>query len=104
MAGQAGVERLSRRHQGERARNGGFASAGCDVITARAMAAFASGLILRFLAGGDGLEVWVFIEVEPDIGVAGFADLAAHELVGRLREHHHRQCKQNEGCPKQHLL
>ena len=104
MAAQAGVERLSRRHQGERAGDGGFASAGCDVITAGAMTTFAAGLIFRLFPGGDGFEVGVFIEVEPDIGVAGFADLAAHKFVGRLRYSHDGQCNQNKDCPKQHSL
>jgi hypothetical protein len=54
------------------------------VITTRPVAAFASGLFCRLFSGSDRFEMWILIEIQPDIGMAGPAWSASHEGIGCL--------------------
>ena len=49
------------------------------------MTALASSAFGRFFAGGDAFVMRVFIEVGPNVRVAGAARVAAHEAGGRGR-------------------
>lgn len=82
MATQAGLCGFSWRQQREGA-DGGFASVRFHVRLAGAMAPFAAGILGLLLFTRDAFEVCVFIETEPDIGVAGFAHCAPDIRTGR---------------------
>jgi len=62
--------------------NASLSAVGCDVGLAGAVAAFASGMLGRLFAGGDALEMRVLKKLRPDVGMAGFARLAADEAAG----------------------
>jgi len=93
MAAEAGIENLLRR-QCREGNDGCFASMRSNVQFAWAVAAFAPGIGRFFLSGGNALEMRVFVEPEPHVGVAGFADHASDEAVlcvsganGRAEKH-----------------
>jgi hypothetical protein len=50
------------------------------------MTALASGVGRRFLAGGDALEVSIFVKPEPNVGMASLAnhasDISAFRGIG----------------------
>ena len=69
------------------------------MIPARAMAPFAARLILGLFCRSNGLEMRVFIKVQPDVGMARFADLATHEFIRRLRCCGERQSEQYKREP-----
>ena len=83
MAGEAGFEDLRRAHERKCAGDGGLASAGLDVSFGGTMAPFAAGALGRQVSSGDALVVRILVEVEPHVGVAGLAGLAAHVAGGR---------------------
>ena len=82
VAAQACVENIVGRKLGERD-DGGLAAACPDMLQSGAVATFAAGVIGWFLAGGDTFEVRILVEVRPNVGMAGAANVAAHE--GRSR-------------------
>src|SRR4051812_2992397 len=82
---QAGVNCLFGVHKRERVRDGGFPSSRFHVGFALAMTALTTGALRRFCSGSDALVMRVFIKIQPDIGVTGFADSTAHEARGGLR-------------------
>src|SRR5437667_3010144 len=83
MAGEAGFEDLRRAHERKCAGDGGLAAAGLHMSFGGTMAAFAAGALGRQVSSGDALIMRVLVEVEPHVGVAGFAGLAAHVSGGR---------------------
>ena len=83
VAAQAVIQDLFRFELGE-SNDGGLSAVGCDVSLPRSMAAFASGMFRRFLASGDALEMRVLKEFRGDVGMAGFAGLAADEAARRI--------------------
>lgn len=82
MAAQARVKHLFRRELGE-GDDSGFTSVCGYVPLPRAMATFAASVGRSFFAGGDALEVSIFIEPEPDIWMAGLANHASDVPVLR---------------------
>ena len=50
---------------------------------ARAVAAFAAGILGFLFFAGNAFEVRVFVEAEPDVRVAGFANRASDIRTGR---------------------
>jgi len=82
MAGEAGFQHASLRHQGKRIRNGGLAAMRGHVRFARPVAAFTTCAARRQIAGRHTFEMRVLIKVQPDVGVAGFAGVAAHVSAG----------------------
>jgi hypothetical protein len=80
MAFQTGPKRLRWSEIRERA-DGGFAAAGGNVIAARAMAPFATGMGGRFFARRDGFVMRIFLEILPHIGMASLTGFAADVVV-----------------------
>jgi len=64
--------------------NGRLSAVSLHVSLAGAVAALAPGMVRRLLAGGDAFEVRVLIKFRPDVGMAGFARLAAYESAGQF--------------------
>jgi hypothetical protein len=81
MAPQAFIDNLLRSGFRER-ENRGFAAASLNVRLAGAVTTLAAGLLRRRAAECDRFVVWVLVEVEPDIRMAGLADRAA-KVSGR---------------------
>ena len=52
-----------------------------DVQLPGTVTAFAAGIGRSFFSGSNALEMRVFVEPEPDIGVAGLADHASDVSV-----------------------
>ena len=48
-----------------------------NVRLSRAMTALASRFLRRFLARGDALEMRILIELQPDVRMTGFANIAS---------------------------
>jgi hypothetical protein len=63
--------------------NGGLTAASLDVGLTRTVAAFAACSFRRLLAGSNAPVVGIFIKVEPDVGMAGPANVAAYKGGGR---------------------
>ena len=55
-----------------------------DVSLPRAVAALASGMFGRLLACGGALEMWVLKEFRRNVGMTGFAGLAAYEAAAGI--------------------
>ena len=71
---------------------------GFHVGFAWTVAAFTAGIFGFFFFARDAFEVSVFIETEPNIGVAGFANCTADEFAGRvLGERGRRQDCEDQG-------
>jgi hypothetical protein len=103
MAAKTRFQRLFRREGGESADRGfapgRLASARSRVIATWPVAALASRFLRNFLAGRDGFIVRIPGKTQPDIGMTGFADFAAHIPVGRLRHRlSARQQRQKQKC------
>ena len=79
VTAQAIFQHLFRLHQRERVGDGGLAAAGLYVRFGPAVAALATGPFRRFFAGGDALEVRIFVKIKPDVGVARLAGIAPNE-------------------------
>lgn len=77
VAGEAIVESLLGTHLGKGS-DGGFAAARLDVSFPRAVAAFATGSLGRRFSRSDRAIVGVPVEVQPNIRVAGLADVRAN--------------------------
>lgn len=82
VTAQACIQYLLRRELRE-GNNGRLASVRGNMRLTGAMATFASGIGRRFFSRGDALEMSIFVEPEPDIGVAGFAGHASDVSVLR---------------------
>jgi hypothetical protein len=82
VAGQAGIQHLSRLHDGKCA-NGVLAAAGLHVRLAWSVAALATGPFSRFRAAGQALKMRIFEEILPNVGVTSFTNVAAD--VSRAR-------------------
>ena len=80
MAAEAVLQYLFRLEPGK-SDNRRLSAVGFDVSLPRTVAAFASRVFGRLLAGGDALEVWVLKKLRPDVGVAGLTSLAAYEAA-----------------------
>ena len=52
--------------------------------SSRAVTALAPGVLGRFLAGSDALEVRILVKFRPDVRMAGLADIAPDEAVRRI--------------------
>lgn len=72
VTAQACIQYLLRRELRE-GNNGRLASVRGNMRLTGSMATFASGIGRRFFSGSNALEMRVFVEPEPDIGVAGLA-------------------------------
>ena len=94
VAAQAGVQRFFGPELGE-SDDGRFAAVRVDVRLPGSVAAFAAGIFGRFLAGGDAFEMRILIEGRPDVGMTGFAGLAADVIGGE------RSGREQEQSPKQ---
>ena len=84
MAFQTRVQRLLRREVGEGA-NRGFPAVRRHMRAPGSVAAFAAGMLRRFLPRCDRFIVRILIEVQPYVDVAGFADIAANIPIRGLR-------------------
>jgi hypothetical protein len=82
MAGQAGIQHLSRLHDGK-CTNGGRAAACFHVRLAGSVAALATSSFRRFRAAGKAFIVRIFEEILPNVGVTSFTNVAAD--VSRVR-------------------
>jgi hypothetical protein len=80
VAAEAGVEYLVRRRMRER-NDRGLGSVPLNVLTARSMAALAPGLLGWLVRGRSALGMWILVEVLPNVGMAGLADLATDKIV-----------------------
>src|SRR5580693_8109572 len=64
--------------EGGKSADGIRAAADLDMKTGGSVATFAAGLRGLFFARRDGFVVRILVEVQPHVGVTGFANLAAH--------------------------
>ena len=78
VARQAGFHDRLGLHQGKGSRDGGLTAARRHVCRARTVAPLATRPLGSFLAGRDALVVRVLVEVEPHVGMARLAYIAAH--------------------------
>ena len=81
VASQACVENIVGRKLGERD-DGGLAAACPDMLQSGAVAAFAAGVFRLGFTRRDALEVWIAVEILPNVGMAGAANLAANVIGG----------------------
>jgi len=82
MAGQAVVEHLPRIHQAE-GTDGRLPAARLKVFLPGTVATLTARLLGRKIAGGNALVMWVPIEIQPHVGMAGLAGLAADVTICR---------------------
>jgi hypothetical protein len=82
VAGQAGIQNLSRLHN-RKCANGVLAAAGLYVRLSWSVAALAAGPFSGFRAAGQAFIVRIFEEILPNVGVTSFTDVAAD--VSRAR-------------------
>ena len=83
MAAQTIVENLFRLQLGERD-DGSLTAVSLDVRSAGSVAAFAAGVLGRFLAGRDAPIVRVFVEFRPNVGMAALTGFASDEVILRV--------------------
>lgn len=101
MAGQAVVQNLVRSELRE-SDDGGLGRR-FDVRPTGTMAAFATSPLRRLLRQRDALEVRVLVEARPDIGMTGFADIAA-DVVGAPRGDAECDGRHGHSTERLHLL
>jgi len=82
VALEARFENLLGLHQREGVRDGVGASARCNVIFARTVAAFAACLIGRAVPGSNRLKVRIFIKAGPNICMADFTNVTSQVAFG----------------------
>jgi hypothetical protein len=83
MAAQAIIENLLGLQLGKR-HDRGFTAARRHMRAPRAVAALAPGVIWRFFAGSNALEVRVLVKLRPNVRMAGFAGVAPDEAARRV--------------------
>ena len=94
MAAQAIVLDFFRLELGK-SDDGSLAPVSRNVGLPGTVAAFASGVLRRLLAGDYALEVRILIKLRPDIGMARLTGLAADEVICGLGQGW--QCGEQEG-------
>jgi hypothetical protein len=82
VAVEAGIQYFYGRHQRESAGNGRPASAFPHMTLGRAMATLAAGNGGWKVSRSDALVMRVLIKIEPDVGMADFADLTTEIASG----------------------
>ncbi len=95
---QAGVQGLFGAEFGK-GNNRGLAAASFNMRLSRSVAALTTGVLRSLCTRCKALEVRVFVEIRPDVRMAGFADVAA-DVVRRKRPRW-RQKTTGHQCPKQ---
>jgi hypothetical protein len=80
MAAKASVERLFRTKLSE-GNDGGLSSMRLNVRLRWTMAALATRVGRFFFSNGNTLEMRILVELEPHVGMAGFAGIAAHVSI-----------------------